>query len=96
MYEKKEKDTDESSPIINTVPEMSELMPESKNKNISKIILLLFIIIVSIGMITLIVLSIISFNEDQNKGKEEPMPPIDEKLYGSIRCKYLLKENIFF
>ena len=46
-------------------------------------------------MITLIVLSIISFNEDQNKGKEEPMPPIDKKIYGSIRCKYLLKENIF-
>ena len=31
---KKEKDTDESSPIINTVPEMSELMPESKKKTI--------------------------------------------------------------
>ena len=88
-------------PIIKDVPDMSDIMPESKTKKISlkfKIIFGIILGAVIIAMITLIVLSIVSFkgSDDENKedDRKKPEPPIDDTIYGKIFCKYLLKEDI--
>ena len=88
MYEKN--DTSDSAPIINDVPDESEIMPGSTfNKKWFKILLVIILSLIIIGMITAIVLSIISFQQEKNEKKEEPQPPIPEKIFGEIVCKYL-------
>lgn len=94
MFEKNDKS--ENAPIISDVPEMNELMPESKwNKKWLKIVLVIVLALISVAMITIIVLSIISFKDEQDEKKEEPIPPIEETIYGEIVCKYLLKEDTY-
>ena len=82
MYEKN--DTSDSAPIINEVPDESEIMPGSTfNKKWFKILLVIILSLIIIGMITAIVLSIISFQQEKNEKKEEPQPPIPEKIFGA-------------
>lgn len=91
--------SENTMPIINDVPEMSELIPGSKPKikiTKLKIVLTLLYIMVAISMIAIIVLSVISFQEEDEKKNEEIDPiPVEKKIFGKIFCKYLLKEKIY-
>ena len=86
----------ESIPIIKDVPEMKEIDPGYKPpKTWLKIVLIILFIVVVIGMILAIVLSVMSLQNEKEEEKKEPEPPIVEKIFGKIICKYLLKEDTY-
>ena len=85
MFDKNESTNE---PIIKDVPDMTDILPESKKKISLKHKIILGIILgaVIITMITLIILSIAYFQNDKNEDKEDgddrkdPEPPVDETI----------------